>query len=143
MPNSNTHPLAGEKLLVVEDEILIALDIEATLVDAGADVVGLFTTIREASSFVPHGGYTAAVLDIRVGTETSYDIALHLHRRHIPFVFCSGQTLSEEMRAKLPKAILLRKPVLPGDLVDGILQAIRQIRPQPVPHLVFQDRTGD
>lgn len=126
MPNSNRLPLEGEKLLIIEDEILIALDLEATLLDAGAENVELFTTHREAVAKFDGDKYTAAVLDIRVGLETTYDIALRLDEGNIPFIFCSGQELSEEMRARLPDTILLRKPVLPGDLIQGLVQAINR-----------------
>ncbi|MDY0884763.1 hypothetical protein ACFPL7_05035 [Dongia soli] len=126
MPNSNRLPLDGERLLIIEDEVLIALDMEATLLDAGAENVELLTTRREAMANLDGQGYTAAVLDIRVGNGTTYEIALRLNDDNIPFIFCSGQDLSADMRAKLPDAILLRKPVMPSDLIQGILQAIKQ-----------------
>jgi DNA-binding NtrC family response regulator len=117
--------LHGARVLVVEDEIMIALDIDATLVEAGAAIVTLCTTMAEAMAGAASGDFSVATLDIRLGGVTSAAVAELLDRRGIPFIFYSGQSLPEEMTERWPDNVLISKPADPDRLVDIIAALLR------------------
>lgn len=83
--------LEGRRILVLEDEYLIALDMSATLESCGADVVGPFARIEEALGWIERGeALDAAILDLDLRGGRSYPVADALDRRGIPFVFTTG-----------------------------------------------------
>jgi len=100
---------------------MIALDIEATLREAGASVVGPFTTLEGALKAAAEERLSAAILDIRLGKATTGPVAEQLSNRRIPIVFYSGQALPEEMHAHAPNAPLLSKPARQGAFVNAII----------------------
>ncbi|WP_158745845.1 response regulator [Acidisphaera sp. L21] len=117
--------LDGVRVLVVDDEILIALDIEATLTEAGAHVVSLCITLAEALSGATLPNISAATLDIRLGRDTSEAVAMLLSERGIPFLFYSGQRLPDEIRHQWPFGSLVVKPAEPRQLVDAVAALLR------------------
>ena len=119
-----TARLDGVRILVVDDEFMIALDIEATLLEAGADVVALCMTLSEALSVAALEKVAIATLDIRLGRDTSEAVAALLAERGIPFVFYSGQSLPNEMRERWPRSLLVAKPAEPRQLVDALAAAL-------------------
>lgn len=81
----------GLAVMVVEDEYLIALNVEMTLIDGGADVVGPFPRVAEALHYLDTGGRpNAAVLDINVGDRLVFPVAERLKELNIPFLFATG-----------------------------------------------------
>jgi DNA-binding response OmpR family regulator len=111
--------LDGIRVLVADDEILIALDIEATFTEAGAEVVALCMTSSEALAAVSED-VSVAILDIRLGQETSEAVAALLAERGIPFIFYSGQALPNDMRGRWPLSPLVVKPADPRTLVESV-----------------------
>ena len=85
------NALAGRKILVVEDDYLVALALADMLQSAGADVVGPMSEVQAALSFVQEGNpVDAAVLDVDLHGEKSYPVAQALVARQIRFVFATG-----------------------------------------------------
>jgi DNA-binding response OmpR family regulator len=86
--------LRGRRILVVEDEALIAMLIEDGLLDEGAKVVGPARTVDEALLLIDQaasdGGLDAAVLDFRLEGEVVLPVADRLAVLHVPFVFATG-----------------------------------------------------
>jgi CheY-like chemotaxis protein len=79
------------RILVIEDEGLIALHIEDALTDLGCSVVGPVRAVEEAINLLDRQPVDAALLDINLGGgQTSYPIADELGRRDIPFAFVTG-----------------------------------------------------
>jgi CheY-like chemotaxis protein len=112
--------LDGVRILVVDDEILIAFDIEATLLEAGAEGVFVCTTLSEALAAAASENVSVATLDIRIGRETSEAIAAILAERGIPFIFYSGQNLPDEIRGRWPLSRVVAKPAEPRQLVEAV-----------------------
>jgi CheY-like chemotaxis protein len=86
-----TDVLAGRRLLIVEDEYMIAEDLARALRELGADVIGPAATVADALGLIGterqvHG----AVLDINLRGEHVYTLADALRARGIPFVFATG-----------------------------------------------------
>lgn len=84
-----SEPLAGQKILVVEDDFWIAVGLTDTLESAGAEILGPASTVEEALNLLDPRP-DVATLDIRLADETSFPIADELARRGIPFVFATG-----------------------------------------------------
>ena len=100
----------SKRVLVIEDEALIGLDIAQQLTDAGFEVVGMATSVATALRLVGKVGCDVAVLDLNLGAETSEPIAQELRARGTPFVVLSGaapQALSSGFKG----APQLSKPV--------------------------------
>jgi DNA-binding response OmpR family regulator len=124
-----TNELAGARILVAEDEILIALDIRSMLIDAGAEVIGPATTIESARTFAQNESLTAATLDIRLGRKTTETIAAILSDRGIPFIFYSGQPLPPDMGARWPQCPVISKPGDQRRIVATLVAILRNDRP--------------
>ena len=82
--------LAGKRVLIVEDELLVALMLEDFLCDFGCDVVGPCGTVENALHAVRTEELDLAVLDVNLAGERVYPVAEALAERHIPFLFLSG-----------------------------------------------------
>jgi DNA-binding response OmpR family regulator len=85
-----TEPLQGLKILVVEDEFLVALLIEEILESAGCVVSGPIPRLAEALDAARSEACDAAVLDINLAGERVFPVAKILSRRNIPFLFVTG-----------------------------------------------------
>jgi DNA-binding NtrC family response regulator len=88
--------LSGQKLLVVEDEYIVATDFALRLEDAGAEVVGPAGCVKDALELIEieGDGIDAAVLDVNLGGELVYPVADALAFRGVPFVFTTGYDAS-------------------------------------------------
>ncbi len=85
----------GTKVLVVEDDGLIALEIAKVLSDAGFEVVGPARSVMPALALIEKQGCDAAVLDVNLGDETSEAIAKKLKAVRTPFITLSGYSRSQ------------------------------------------------
>ena len=103
------QPLRGMRILIADDEFLIALSLEETFRDAGAEIVSA-STLKAALTIAQKDALTAAVLDVRMGQRTTEMVADVLAERGVPFIFYSGQSLPQSMRDKFPEAKVLAKP---------------------------------
>ncbi len=83
------------KVLVVEDEGLIALEIAKVLSDEGFSVVGPVRSVMPALALIEKEGCDAAVLDVNLGDETSEAIAKRLRAARTPFITLSGYSRSQ------------------------------------------------
>ncbi|MBR0670230.1 response regulator [Neoroseomonas soli] len=110
-----TQTLAHRRVLVIEDEALVAMLVEDALLDAGFGVIGPARSVSEAMALLDAEVPAAAVLDLNLGGETSLSVADVLTARGIPFVVATGYGA-----AGLPPGHrhvpVLPKPYDPADL---------------------------
>jgi CheY-like chemotaxis protein len=112
------------QILIVEDEQLVALDIEALVRDLGYAVLGPATDIDAALQLAETERIDGAVLDIHLnGNSTSYPVAALLAGRGIPFMFVTGLDKGG-MASLFPRAAVVRKPYLPGQLQGAVRRLI-------------------
>jgi DNA-binding response OmpR family regulator len=107
--------VAGRRILVVEDEMLIAMEIEATLEALGCEIVGPVSTLETALQLAREMTLDAAILDITIRGGKSFPVANELLNRDIPFALASGYgdwALPEAMRDR-PR---LTKPFTAAEL---------------------------
>jgi PAS domain S-box-containing protein len=98
------------RILVVEDEAIVALEIGSVLVNAGFEVVGPARSVNQALDLINERGCDAAVLDINLGSETSEAIAYKLKGIGTRFVSVSGYS-REQHPAVFKTAAALTKPM--------------------------------
>ncbi|HEY0648325.1 PAS domain S-box protein [Phenylobacterium sp.] len=117
-------PRRAGRLLVVEDEALIALALARDLDAMGWEIVGPAGSLDEAMNLLERVGLPdAAVLDINLGGKLVYPVADRLRAHQVPFVFCSGyeQLEADSQFESCPR---LRKPV-DVQLLDTTLRRVR------------------
>lgn len=83
-------PFAGRRVLVVEDEMLVAWPLEDMLVELGCMVIGPAASVNQALAMIEANAIDVAVLDVNLNGEMSYPIADALASRGVPFVFVTG-----------------------------------------------------
>ena len=88
MPDAT--PLSGLRLLVVEDEMLVALALEEMLGDFGCVVVDVAGTLDRGLALAGELTLDGAILDINLGGEKVFPVAERLAERGVPFVFCTA-----------------------------------------------------
>jgi CheY-like chemotaxis protein len=98
-------------VLVVDDEVLIALDVALTLEDAGYRVLGPALTLDEAMNLIERDKPDAAVLDINIGSRAVWPLAKRLSADRIPMVFASANLGHRELLEEFSDHPQLGKPV--------------------------------
>jgi DNA-binding response OmpR family regulator len=83
-------PLEGRRILVVEDELMIAMLLENLLEDEQCTVIGPFARVAAALKAANAEAVDFALLDVNVANEKIYPVAELLERRGIPFLLLSG-----------------------------------------------------
>ena len=121
-PPDHGATLEGKRVLIVEDEVLVAMLVEDGLHDAGAEVVGPATTVGEALRLIEgataDGGLSAAVLDIKLAGEAVRPVADRLAALGVPFLFATGY--GEGCDTGGHAAPVLHKPFDPGELIVAV-----------------------
>ena len=82
--------LSGKRVLIVEDEAIIAFAVEDMLIELGCTIVGPALRLDEALDLATTAEIDAAILDVNINSERSYPVAAELERRGVPFVFATG-----------------------------------------------------
>jgi CheY-like chemotaxis protein len=119
--------LQGRRLLVAEDEYLLAVDIAQSLEDAGAEVVGPASSVKDALGLVASedGKLDGALLDINLREERVYPVADALLAAGVPFIFATGYTahVIPEAYADVPRC---EKPVDRAQLTRMLSKAVQR-----------------
>ena len=100
-----------KRILIVEDEALIALDVHDMLQEAGYGVAGTAERIEKALAMIANEAIDAAVLDVNLDGEKIWPVAYALRDRNIPFVFLTGSSAQLEPHQDFEKVLRLGKPV--------------------------------
>ena len=106
---------AARKILVVEDEALVAMLVEDALLDAGFDVLGPAATVEEALAILEQETPDGVVLDLNLAGQTSAPVADWLAARGIPYVIATGYGATG-LPPGHEDATVLAKPYDPSDL---------------------------
>jgi HAMP domain-containing protein/two-component sensor histidine kinase len=102
--------IVGNRILVVEDEPLVAMNLSESLVELGFSVIGPYSTIAKGVTAAIETEVDAALLDLNVSGETVYPVADVLASKNVPFAFITGYGL-EVLNSKYTNAPVLQKPV--------------------------------
>ena len=115
-----------QRILVLEDEPMTALDLEMRLTDAGMDVIGPCMTIGGAERELEAGLPDLALLDTNLGGEKSYALAERLVSEGVPVVFCTGYEELEGLPERLLTCPVVSKPFRDSVLLETIKSAGRR-----------------
>ena len=124
-----TAILTGRRILVVEDEMLVLMNIEMALEDLGCSMIYAAASVAEALALLTDQSFDAALIDVNLGGEKSYPVADRLTQRGIPFAFSTGYGDHGD-RNTFEDRPVLRKPYLQADL-SAVLEKL--IAEQPLP----------
>ena len=120
--NNDKYPkLWGKRILVVEDDIVIAVDYYFQLRDVGAEALAYASTNKAALDYLATHDIDAAIVDYRLRDGTCEQVLQSLEGRDIPFVVVSGCTF--EMRS-LDSPHVLSKPVAPTVIWRALSEAM-------------------
>lgn len=108
-PASKT-PMIPRRVLILEDNLIIAMEAEEILREIGAETIELAGNLDEARKAIDLGPYDLALLDVNLGESMSFNFARLLIERGIPFGFVSGYSDTQEFPDDLQDAPLLVKP---------------------------------
>ena len=78
------------RILIVEDEMLVAMNIEDMLLELGHEVAGIASRLEPALALAREGAFDVAMLDVNLAGEPSFPVADMLLGRGIPFLFATG-----------------------------------------------------
>jgi CheY-like chemotaxis protein len=114
--------LSGKRILVLEDEAMIAAMVEEMLTDLGAIVVGPAATIESGLSLASAEQLDAALLDVNIRSTRVDPVAAVLVSRGVPVVFATGYGQSAVDRST--RALILEKPYTQDKLASALSEAL-------------------
>lgn len=97
-------------VLVVEDNMIIALEAEEILRTLGAGAIDMAASVHDALRLIESGRPTFALLDVNLGSETSLAVARQLHARGTPFAFATGYGESFQVPPDFGAVPIIKKP---------------------------------
>lgn len=123
--SGQNQPLKGLRVLIVEDEAPIALQVEDMLVESECDVVGPASRVGQALKLIADEPVDAAVLDLNIAGDLVYPVADALEKRGLPYIFATGygaSSLTEPYRSRR----VLQKPFSRRDLLQAMAEALQK-----------------
>lgn len=118
--------LDGCSVLLVEDQFLIAMDVEDMLLELGAERVVVCASVREAHAALDRAVPDCAVLDVNLGLETSAEIAQRLERMGVPFLFATGYDDAQNQTVEVGDRQVLHKPYRAPELQAALARLLPQ-----------------
>jgi len=113
-----------KKILIVEDDPFIAMDLEDAFQFAGYDVLGPVAQVDKSLGILDETLPDFATLDYNLGNETSVAVAKRLDKHDIPYIFVSGQVERVVNDNGLSAAPLFSKPYNPSQLVETVARLL-------------------
>jgi DNA-binding response OmpR family regulator len=117
--------LSAARILLLEDSFFILMELEAALLDAGAEAV-CCRTVGEALSTLDAQPVSAAVLDVQLDRETSESVADRLAHQGIPFLFYTGQQEAAPQHDDWPNCKVISKPAPRETIVAAVVDLLER-----------------
>lgn len=119
--------LEGLRILLLEDEFLIAMDVEHQCRDHGASDVQIISNLGSVDVEAALANADAAIVDVMLGGVPTLDVAGQMKARGIPFVFASGYTDLKAIAVAFPEVQVVGKPYAGDELVRAVAAACGRI----------------
>lgn len=123
--------IKGKRFLLIEDQLVIALEAEGILRAAGAAAVETAATVRDALNLLLSYFPDLAILDVNLGEDTSVAVAEELRRRSIPFIFATGYGDSAFIPKDMRHVPVVRKPYSADALTKALAGVLAEGAPPP------------
>jgi DNA-binding response OmpR family regulator len=107
------------RILIVEDDPVLALDLEELIVDAGFKVAAIAGKLEKALALIESGGFDAAILDANLCGVSASPLASAMTARGLPFIVLSGYS-SEQLQGAFPGALFLQKPCRSAQIIQAL-----------------------
>ncbi|WP_165853552.1 HWE histidine kinase domain-containing protein [Aurantiacibacter aquimixticola] len=111
---------SGKTALLIEDNVVLAMDMVDSLYRLGAEHIETAATIDSGMSLVKTMDFDFAVLDMNLRGEVAFDVAIALKERGVPFIFVTGYGSKMDIPHDLERVPVLTKPVDDGTLSNGV-----------------------
>jgi CheY-like chemotaxis protein len=122
---ADTPTLVGRRILVVEDEMMIAMLVEDMLSELGCSVIGPAHALDTALNLaLTESGIDAALLDVNLGGQPVFAVADALRAKGVPAIFSTGYG-DAGLRDVDRGSPVLQKPFRAGDLARALSEALR------------------
>jgi PAS domain S-box-containing protein len=125
-PPDNRRTLQGKRILIIEDEPLVAMELESNLTAAGCEVIGPAATLERAKPLVEGTNCDAALLDVNLAGQPVDELATLLTKKNCPFAFVTGYG-REALPHGFRGAVVLAKPFR----ADQLLATVEVLLYQP------------
>jgi DNA-binding response OmpR family regulator len=112
------------RILVLEDEYLIAMDVEQLCRDNGAGEVEICMTLDDLDD-ERLSGFDAAIIDVMLGGVSTLDFARRLEERGVPFIFSTGFADNQDIARLFPSVAVVGKPYSGEALISAVVTACR------------------
>jgi len=122
-PSADAIDFPRSSALLVEDQLVIALDVEEMLRGIGVETSVTVATAQDALKAIAHSAPDFAILDVNLGHGTSLSVAEELIRLKVPFIFATGYGDSTMIPAAMGAVPILRKPYTE----DCLREALRRV----------------
>ena len=116
--------LAGLRVLVIEDESMVAMLLEDTLAEIGCEVIGIASRFDDAVAKTKSLAFDIAILDVNLNGRQAFSIADSLAERGIAFVVATGYS-AISLPASLQRGPILQKPFQQRDLEQSLRAALK------------------
>lgn len=123
---SEEAPLQGARILIVEDEFLIADDLAREIRNAGAEAIGPVASVHEAEELVRSGPVDAAIIDVNLRGKMASDFISRLAATDLPCLIVSGYG-DDALPQSLSGIARLEKPVSPALVVKTLAKQIDRV----------------
>jgi two-component SAPR family response regulator len=130
---NNGTELAGRRVLIVEDEFLLAMELEALLKRDGCEVLGPASTVEWALALIYNDEPDLALLDVNLKGVRATPVAAALRERGVPFVVITGYGEAQLGEPELRAAPRIEKPVNARDLRRAVARAVEAAAASPAP----------
>lgn len=122
--------LSGRRVLVVEDELLVAMMIEDMLADLGCKSVSSAATVNQAVALIAAKAFDVAMLDMNLNGNDSHPVAEALSACGVPFFYVTGNT-GQGLRDGYADRPMLKKPFKFEELVAIFIRLQGGVPPSP------------
>jgi DNA-binding NtrC family response regulator len=118
--------LDGAPVLIAEDEPFIALDLAASVEEAGGVVIGPAGSVREAMAALNDNEVAAAILDVHLSDRDVTPVAEMLLERGVPIIVQTGVGLPEALQSRHPELRVHSKPISPSRIIRQLAALLRR-----------------
>ncbi len=119
--------LQGERILIVEDEPLVAADLAQEVKTASGHPIGPAASVAEALRIIEGEVVDAAVLDVKPTDGEVTPVALKVMDRNVPFAILTGEQTPRDTTARRPRVTIFRKPVPTSSTLRSLTEQIHRL----------------
>ena len=125
--NSAVDPAEPPRVIIVEDEPLVAENLRDDLVEAGFEVVGVAPRVESALKLIEGTGFDVAIIDANLAGTSAAPAAAALSARGLPFMVLSGYA-REQLQREFSEAVYIQKPYRVRKLIDALNSLLHKQR---------------